>query len=300
MENQLTGLQGVWLPLITPFHNGELDEASLVQLVQHYLKAPIDGLILAATTGEGMTLDEDELERLVNITANEVVQTGKKLPIYLGLSGSDTRKLIQKLVKTEHWSIDGYLIACPYYTRPSQEGLYQHFLALAQGTKRPVIIYNIPYRTGVNLENEQMFRLAEVENIVGVKDCCADPHQSFQLISNSPDNFSVLTGEDALFFSALVHGANGGITASAHAAPDLFADIFNKIKDGDHIDALSCWKKLSALTELFFAEPSPSPIKYWLWREGLIASPEVRLPMLPVSECLAGRLDIARSHHNIC
>ena len=299
MENQLNGLQGVWLPLITPFHNGELDEVSLVQLARHYLKAPIDGLILAATTGEGMTLNEEELDRLVKITANEVTQNGKKLPIYLGLSGSDTRKLIQKLAKTEHWPIDGYLIACPYYTRPSQDGLYQHFMALAQSIRRPIIIYNIPYRTGINLKNEQMLRLAELENIVGVKDCCADPQQSYHLISNCPDNFSVLTGEDALFFSALVHGASGGITASAHAAPELFADVFNKIKGGDHINALSGWKKLSALTELFFTEPSPSPIKFWLWREGLIASPEVRLPMLPVTKPLAGRLEMARSDYNI-
>jgi len=126
------------------------------------------------------------------------------------------------------------------------------------------------------------------------------PQQSYQLISDCPNNFSVLTGEDALFFSALVHGANGGITASAHAAPEHFADVFHTIKDDNHISALSMWKKLSALTELLFGEPSPAPIKYWLWREGLIASPEVRLPMLPVSASLADRLDKARSHYSIC
>ena len=141
-------IQGVWLPLVTPFRDGALDEPSLRRMVRHYLGQPVDGFILAATTGEGLTIDEDETERLVAIVAAEIA--GKN-PIYLGVSGSDTRKMVKALARTASWPIDGTLIACPYYTRPSQEGLYRHFAALAGATARPILVYNIPYRTGVNM-----------------------------------------------------------------------------------------------------------------------------------------------------
>ena len=170
-------IQGIWLPLITPFRDGALDEASLRRMARHYLGQPIDGFILAATTGEGLTIDEDEAERLVAIVTAEVAGM---VPVYLGISGSDTRKLVKTLAHTASWPIDGYLIACPYYTRPSQEGLYRHFAALAGATERPILVYNIPYRTGVNMANDTLLRLAELPNIVGVKDCCADQQQSFR------------------------------------------------------------------------------------------------------------------------
>jgi 4-hydroxy-tetrahydrodipicolinate synthase len=176
----------VWLPLVTPFRDGALDETSLRRLVRHYAGEPIDGLILAATTGEGMTLDEEEVERLVALAAAELAATGKRLPIFLGLSGSNTRKVAAELAHTAAWPIDGYLITCPYYTRPSQEGLLRHFSLLADATDKPILIYNIPYRTGVNLGNEAMLDLAGRANIVGVKDCSADPAQSFDLTRRKP------------------------------------------------------------------------------------------------------------------
>jgi 4-hydroxy-tetrahydrodipicolinate synthase len=153
------------------------------------------------------------------------------------------------------------------------------------------MIYNIPYRTGVNLGNEAMLRLAERENIAGVKDCSADPAQSFDLLQRRPSDFAVLTGEDALFYGALTSGADGGILASAHVETGAFAEIRNKLIKGDQAGALSDWRHLSELPRLLFAEPSPSPIKHWLWRVGLIDSPEVRLPMMPVSNELADRID---------
>lgn len=162
---------GLWLPLVTPFRDGVLDEASVRRLVRHYAAENIDGLILAPTTGEGMTLDEDEVEHLVGITAEEVAVTGCRLPLFLGLSGSDTRKVLKALEHSAAWPIDGYLVTCPYYTRPSQEGMIRHFSALAESTTRPIMIYNIPYRTGVNLGNAAMLELAAHPNIVGVKDC---------------------------------------------------------------------------------------------------------------------------------
>ncbi len=279
---------GLWLPLITPFRDGALDEASLRRLVAHYAAEPIDGMILAATTGEGLTLDAEERARLVEIAADVL---GGRIPLYLGLSGSDTRAGIRALEATAPWPIDGYLVTCPYYTRPPQQGLVRHFTALAGATARPMLIYNIPYRTGVNLGNEAMLELAALPNVVGVKDCCAEAAQSFDLLRRRPPGFSVLTGEDALLYGALTQGAQGGITASAHVATRDFAAIVTLMRDGNQPAALLAWQRLCDLPRLLFTEPSPAPIKHWLWRTGLIDSPELRLPMTGISAALADRLD---------
>ncbi|MBV8534918.1 MAG: 4-hydroxy-tetrahydrodipicolinate synthase [Alphaproteobacteria bacterium] len=283
-------LEGLWLPLMTPFRDGKLDEPTVSALARRYIAAPIDGLILAATTGEALTLDAEELERLVALVAE--ANAGRR-PVYLGLSGSDTRKLAHLLAATRRWPIDGYLIACPYYTRPSQDGLYLHFATLAELSDKPIALYNIPYRTGVNLANETVLRLAEFDTIVGIKDCCAVHEQSFELLRRRPAGFSVMTGEDALFFSAIAHGADGGILASAHVDPRGFAEMRSLLLSGDRAAALRLWGGLSEVVSLLFAEPSPAPIKYWLWRKGWLPSPEVRLPMTPVSFALARRIDAA-------
>lgn len=283
--------QGIWLPLITPFKDGAFDEVSALRLVRHYVGAPVDGFILGATTGEGLTLDEEEAERYADICRREIDAVGGRVQLYLGHSGSDTRKGVKALAGTSSWPVDGYLIVCPYYTRPSQLGLYRHFAALAENTAKPIMLYNIPYRTGVNLGNDEMLRLAELPNIVGVKDCCADPAQSFDLLRHRPEGFAVLTGEDALFHNALTQGADGGVLASAHVATAAFAAVRDQMISGDHVGALASWQALVDLPRLLFAEPSPAPIKHWLWRTGLIDSPEVRLPMTQVSDALAARID---------
>ncbi len=291
MQNERTRPAGLWLPLVTPFLDSELDERSLRRLIRHYASEPVDGLILAATTGEGLSLDDAETERLVSIAADELAASQADLQVYLGLSGSNTRKVAEALRRSAPWPIDGYLITCPYYVRPSQEGLFHHFTVLADNTERPILLYNIPYRTGVNLGNEEMLRLAERENIIGVKDCSADAAQSFDLLRRRPADFAVLTGEDALFYSALVHGADGGILMCAHVLTSSFAAIRNRLIAGDQAGALSKWRWLADVPSLLFAEPSPAPVKHWLWRVGLIDSPEVRLPMMRATDALASRID---------
>jgi len=286
-----TSLHGLWLPLVTPFRNGELDEASLRRLVRHYAALPVNGLILAATTGEGLTLEPEETERLVFAVRDEIGGI-RNLSICLGLSGSNTRALLNTLDRTAAWPIDGYLISCPYYSRPSQQGLLRHFTALADRAHHPVMLYNIPYRTGVNLGNEAMLRLADHPDIVGLKDCSNDREQSLELLRRRPAGFAVLTGEDAQCYEALVDGADGGILASAHVETETFAAVRNLMVAGERDAALSCWRSVADLTRLLFSEPSPAPIKYWLWRSGLIDSAEVRLPMTEVSAELAARLDL--------
>jgi 4-hydroxy-tetrahydrodipicolinate synthase len=286
-----TCLQGLWLPLITPFCSGELDEASLRRLVRHYADLPVDGLVLAATTGEGLTLEPAETERLV-FTVRDEADSARKLPVCLGLSGSNTRSLLDMLQRTAAWPIDAYLISCPYYSRPSQRGLELHFTALADHAAHPVMLYNIPYRTGVNLGNDAMLRLAAHPNIAGLKDCSADRSQSLDLLRSRPDDFAVLSGEDAQFYDALADGADGGILASAHIETEIFAQIARLMAAGERDAARSHWLEVADLTRLLFSEPSPAPIKYWLWRTGMIESAEVRLPMTEVSAELAARLDL--------
>jgi 4-hydroxy-tetrahydrodipicolinate synthase len=145
----------------------------------------------------------------------------------------------------------------------------------------------------VNLGNETLLRLAERSNIVGVKDCAADATQSFDLLRFKPTGFSVLVGEDSLFYNALAHGADGGITASAHVHTCAFATVRNKLEAGDRTGALADWNVLADIPKLLFAEPSPAPVKHWLWRLGLIDSPELRLPMVPVTDGLARKIDLA-------
>src|SRR3954449_4768989 len=209
-------LQGLWLPLITPFRDGELDEASLRRLVRHYAAGPVDGFILAATSGEGMSLRADELERLVTVTRSEISVGGRHLPILLGLSGATTAKLLDALDETAAWPIDGYLIASPYYIRPSQRGLLQHFTTLADHASWPLVLYNIPYRTAVGIDNDTLLALAEHPNIAGMKDCCASREQTIDLLRRRPSGFRLLTGEDAQYHNALVDGADGAILLSAH------------------------------------------------------------------------------------
>jgi 4-hydroxy-tetrahydrodipicolinate synthase len=284
-------LHGLWLPLVTPFRNGQLDEISLRRLVERYASGPVDGLILAATSGEGMTLDMAELERLVALTRSTMAGGGRHLPICLGLSGAATAKMQDALDETAAWPIDGYLIASPYYSRPSQRGLLQHFTALADHASWPIVLYNIPYRSAVNLTNETLLKLAEHPNIVGIKDCSADREQSIDLLRRRPKNFRVLTGEDAQYFDALCDGADGAILLSAHLETESFAKVQTLLRQGNPEAARALWLSIAGLTTLLFEEPSPAPAKYWLTRTGLIDSAEVRLPMVEAGAELAARLD---------
>ncbi len=284
-------LRGLWLPLVTPFRDGELDETSLRRLVQHYASQPVDGFILAATSGEGMSLSMSELERLVTITRAEIAASRRYIPILLGLSGASTHKMCDALDETAAWPIDGYLIASPYYIRPSQRGLLQHFTTLADHASWPLVLYNIPYRTAVGIDNDTLLTLAEHPNIAGMKDCCANREQTIDLLRRRPAGFRVLTGEDAQYHNALVDGADGAILLSAHVETAAFAAVRTLLWEGNQEGAEAQWLGVADLTRLLFTEPSPSPAKHWLRRNGLIDSAEVRLPMVEVSAKLAATLD---------
>jgi 4-hydroxy-tetrahydrodipicolinate synthase len=206
-----------------------------------------------------------------------------------------TAKVEKALKRLERHAFEGIVSVCPYYNRPSQDGLIAHFRAVAAATDRDVLIYNIPYRTAVNLANDSLIELAEVGNIVGVKDSSGSIAQSLELLARKPTNvpggFSVLTGEDALYFTMMANGAEGGILAASHVMTERFVEVGRRFAANDVAGARAAWAALTPLVPLLFAEANPMPIKYLLWRRGLIASPECRLPLTRISDGLAKRLD---------
>ncbi len=195
-----------WLPLITPFKDGAIDFASYDRLVNHYIAKGVDGLLPLGTTGGSPALDEDEIAAVIERTL--AVADGR-VPVFAGVGGNATAKVEKELKRLRHLPIAGILSVCPYYNRPSQDGLIAHFRRIAAATDRDVVIYNIPYRTAVNLSNDSLLELAEVPNIVGVKDSSGSVEQSLELLRRKPSDFAVLTGEDALFFTMRANGAEG-------------------------------------------------------------------------------------------
>jgi 4-hydroxy-tetrahydrodipicolinate synthase len=277
----------LWLPLITPFKDGAVDFASYERLVTHYLSLGVDAFFPLGTTGESPTLDDAESEALIERT----LAVAGSVPVYVGVGGNATAKVVKSLKRLERFPFRGIVSVCPYYNRPSQDGLIGHFKAIASETDREVFIYNIPYRTAVNLSNDALLELAEVPNITGVKDSCGILAQSLDLLARKPAGFSVLTGEDALYFTMLANGADGGILAASHIMTERFGEVCRRFANNDVAGARTAWAPLASLVPLLFAEANPMPIKYLLWRQGLIASPECRLPLTTISDGLARKLD---------
>lgn len=281
-------LKGVWLPIVTPFSDNRIDYKSYKNLIDYYIPKGIAGLIPNGTTGECPTIEDYEFEELLEKT---VEFNDSRLPIYYGLGGNNTNKIIKQLKVVEKYKVEGILSVSPYYSRPDQNGIFEHFKAISDSTDLKIIIYNIPHRTGRNIENDTLFRLAEFGNIVGVKDSCGNINQTMDLIFNRPDNFSVLAGEDILFYLNLALGGDGGILAASHLETEKFVSIMDSIIQNDQKSALATWKTVEKFIPLLFCEPNPAPIKYYLAKKGLINSAELRLPLTEISENLKRELD---------
>jgi 4-hydroxy-tetrahydrodipicolinate synthase len=284
----MSKISGLWLPLITPFKDGAVDFESYERLIEHYIARGVDGLFPLGTTGESPALDEAEIDEIVERT---VGRAAGRVPVFVGVGGNATHKVEKVLHRLERFAFAGIVSVCPYYNRPGQDGLIAHFRRLAAATDRDVLIYNIPYRTAVNLLNDSLLELAEVPNIVGVKDSSGILAQSLELLARKPAGFSVLTGEDALFFTMMANGADGGILAASHLLTERFVEVGRRFAGNDLAGARTAWAPLASFVPLLFAEANPMPIKYLLWRQGLIASPECRLPLTRISDGLARRLD---------
>lgn len=276
--------EGIWLPLITPFRDGAVDLPAARRLVQHYVAAGLHGLIVCGTTGEASTLSEDEQLALLDA----VVGSAGDCPVVMGLGSNDTREALRLLRLFEQRPIAGLLTVAPYYTRPSQEGMTAHFGAIASATPLPLMLYNIPYRTGVNLELATVQALAAAHaNIVAIKESGGNMNQLMDLIRETP--LQVLAGEDHLIFTTLCLGGQGAVSAAAHWRPQLYARMYESFVAGDIDGARELSFELLPLVRALFSEPNPGPIKALLAGEGLIAD-ELRLPMTPASPACRERL----------
>lgn len=290
MKNRSETIGGVWLPIITPFVEDEIDYPSYQKLIDFYIGQGIAGLIPLGTTGESPTISEIEMEQLIARTMEYV---NRRIPVYVGVGGNCTKKTVELVKRVEAYQVDGILSVCPYYNRPDQNGIYQHFLKISEATDLNIIVYNIPYRTGRNIENETIHKLAGLKNMVGIKDSCGDFKQTMDLLLHPPADFTILTGEDLFYYNTLALGGDGGILASAHLATADFVAVYHLMQENNHRTALEKWASLVDFIPLLFIEPNPAPLKYCLQRQGLIRSLETRLPITEISDSLKTQLDRA-------
>lgn len=273
--------------LITPFKNGALDEAAFTRFVEWQIAEGTHGLVPVGTTGESPTLDHDEHKRVIELC---VEAAKKRVPVIAGTGSNATDEAIELSQYAEEVGADGVLIVTPYYNKPTQEGLYQHFKAINDAINIPIIIYNIPGRSVVDMSVQTMARLYELKNIVGVKDATANlARPSQQRLAMGPE-FCQLSGEDATALGFMAHGGAGCISVASNVAPRLCAEFQNACMAGDYKTALRLQDRLMPLHDVLFIETNPGPIKYAVSRLGL-CSPEMRLPMVPISEATKKAVD---------
>ncbi|MBN3754764.1 4-hydroxy-tetrahydrodipicolinate synthase [Paraburkholderia sp. Tr-20389] len=275
---------GIWIPLVTPFDGHSVDHVSLDRLVRYYAGAGVSGFVALGTTGEPAGLSEEEQTAVLST----VITAAGTLPVVAGVSGNNTTSVCEKLEALNDKSIAGVLAAAPYYIRPSQAGIVGHFEAIADKSRVPVILYDIPARTGVRLELPTLLELAGHERIVALKDCGGELDKTLALILDG--RLQVLCGEDLEMFGALCVGASGAIAASAHLLPERFVAMARALEEGRLADARVLWHALVPLVRASFAEPNPGPVKAALARCGLIRN-ELRPPMTPVSDELIATWD---------
>lgn len=273
---------GIFVPLVTPFVKNKVDYRALRRLANYYIKEGVHGLVPCGTTGESPTLSYEEHKRVIEVV---IEATAGRVPVLAGTGSNETAKAIEFTKHAEKAGADGALIVSPYYNKPTQEGIYQHYKTIAAATKLPIVLYNIPGRTCRNIETGTVLRLSKISNIVGVKEASGDINQAMDTIRSSK-NFSVLSGEDHLIFPLCALGAHGAIAASAHLRTRDFVRMYESVNTGDIATARKIHYELLSLVRLLFIETNPAPVKAALKIIGLIDSDEVRLPLLSATQPL--------------
>lgn len=274
-------LRGVFTALVTPFRNGELDEKALKKLIEFQLAGGVDGIVPCGTTGEAPTLSYEEHERVIELTVKYVKG---KVPVIAGTGSNSTKEAIELTRSAKKLGADMCLLTTPYYNKPTQEGLLRHFLEIAQSVPVPLVLYNIPGRTGVNMTPETIAQLARTKNIVGIKEAAGSLTQVSDIYRLTKGRFAILSGDDNLFLPMMSVGAVGVISVFSNIMPRELKTLYRAFMvEQDMAKALKVHTKLMPVFQAMFIETNPIPVKEALYRMGMIAR-EYRLPLCPMSE----------------
>lgn len=265
--------------LVTPFKaNGNVDYTALSRLVDYQIQNGTDYLVVLGTTGETPTLTAEEQKEITQLVINKV---NGQIPIVLGVGGNNTRAVVEKLKTDDFTGIDAILSVVPYYNKPSQEGMYQHYKHIAEATSLPIVLYNVPGRTGVNMAAETTLRLAhEFKNVVAIKEASGNMAQIGTIIKNKPTDFQVISGDDGITFPLITFGAVGVISVIGNAFPKEFSKMVRLALAGDYTNALTIHQNFTELFELLFVDGNPAGVKSMLHMMGYIEN-ELRLPLIP-------------------
>lgn len=279
---------GTGVALVTPFlENGDIDFPSLTRIVEHLILGGVEYLVVLGTTGESATLSHDEKQQVFSHVAG--VNAGR-LPLMAGIGGNDTRSVLHDLSNFELEGYGAVLSVSPYYNKPSQEGIYRHYRAVAEASPLPVMLYNVPGRTGMNMTAETTLRIArDCPGVIGIKEASGNLDQIMRILRDRPAGFEVISGDDAVTLPMIAMGATGVISVIGNAYPKKFSDMVRRCLTGDFAAARNDHYRLLEAVETLFAEGSPSGVKAYLSEMGLCGN-RFRLPVVPVSETLAARI----------
>lgn len=272
--------KGSIVAIVTPFRNGEIDEEGLRELVEFQIENGTDGIVPCGTTGEASTLDYREHDRVVEIV---VQQAKKRVPVIAGTGSNSTKEAIEITEHAKRAGADGALLITPYYNKPSQEGLYRHYKTVAEAVALPQILYNVPGRTAVNMLPETVARLAEIPNIVAIKEATGSLQQASEIIALCGDKIDILSGDDFITFPMMACGGVGVISVTANIMPKEVADMIDFFNAGNMEEARQLHLKLLEISNAMFIETNPVPVKTALGLMGK-CSDDVRLPLAPMSE----------------
>lgn len=281
-------LKGTGVALATPFKNdGSIDFDGVESLVEFCVNGGVEYLVVLGTTAESVTLSKDEKKALVDhiVTVNK-----KRLPLVIGIGGNNTASIIQEIKDTELSAFDAILSVVPMYNRPTQEGMYQHFKIINDQSPLPVLLYNVPSRTGTNMAAETTLKLAQLDKIVGIKEATGDFTQVLKILKDRPKDFLVISGDDALALPAVTAGGDGVISVIGQGFPEEFSEMIRLGLSGDTQQAFEILYKLLPILDYAFEEGNPAGIKNILKNKG-VCGDHLRLPLIPVSKNLADRID---------
>ncbi|MBF0142972.1 MAG: 4-hydroxy-tetrahydrodipicolinate synthase [Magnetococcales bacterium] len=278
--------EGVWAAVITPFKEGRLDEEAFGRLIDHLVAGGIDGLVPCGTTGESATLTHEEHEAVIRAC---LARAKGRVPVVAGTGSNSTSESIALTRAAKEAGADAALLITPYYNKPTQEGLYRHYRAVAEAVDIPIVLYNVPGRTAVDMKPETVARLAEIPNIVAIKEATGDMQRASQIRVLCGDRITLFSGDDATFFPFLAVGGKGCISVVANIAPRRIAALWQAWKRGDLVAARAEHEALLEINGLLFCETSPIPVKAAAEMLGL-AGPEIRMPLTPITEANRQRL----------